>query len=518
MASANLSVPTTSALSPSERIASSNPSVFRILNKLSRPALLSLVLDWLVEENQVLSAPFLADENYEPDVQDAYPPSYDLDELREIYTGLMSQKGSKRDIVDRIIEGDWRHGVSLYQLAMADMQYLYDHPLSQKWTALKVVRLKTDPSDPDSSEPPSKDDELPSIPRFHPATFLQNLQREILPDVKAHYNIDRHPTLPMLLLRIYVLESPYNTSLALHSLSRTDTTAFETSKTIYVAFPDAAPYVYVSLATSAGAPGGASESRSLRKLVLDGIPKAFSRPRARYGLQMTSLAAKSLQALVERRGAGRTNAAGGGWGIYAEENKQDTPLNPVIPPAFLLGGDEKGDMPPPERPSGKGLKRVAAAPPDMQKRRKLVAQGRFGNSGKVDDGKGIDRLDVRLEEKFPALDSAEQQGNADFSDEEAGPTVRKKTSGSKSKKGRRNTIAVELERGAGEGDDEMGGEWRPDLRLTFHGQHIFAGVRKLVECGVVDGDKMPGWMTGEEGVSVGVVREGRIRGFKGSGL
>jgi central kinetochore subunit Mis15/CHL4 len=29
---------------------------------------------------------------------------------------------------------------------------------------------------------------------------------------------------------------------------------------------------------------------------------------------------------------------------------------------------------------------------------------------------------------------------------------------------------------------------------------------------------MPGWMTGEEGVTMGAVRSGRIRGFRGSGL
>jgi central kinetochore subunit Mis15/CHL4 len=56
------------------------------------------------------------------------------------------------------------------------------------------------------------------------------------------------------------------------------------------------------------------------------------------------------------------------------------------------------------------------------------------------------------------------------------------------------------------------------VRLTFHGSHVFAGIRQLVECGIVDGERMPGWMTGEEGVTIGAVRNGRIRGHKGSGL
>jgi central kinetochore subunit Mis15/CHL4 len=43
-------------------------------------------------------------------------------------------------------------------------------------------------------------------------------------------------------------------------------------------------------------------------------------------------------------------------------------------------------------------------------------------------------------------------------------------------------------------------------------------VRELVERGIIDGERMPGWMTGEEGISVGVVKDGRIQGFKGSGI
>lgn len=39
---------------------------------------------------------------------------------------------------------------------------------------------------------------------------------------------------------------------------------------------------------------------------------------------------------------------------------------------------------------------------------------------------------------------------------------------------------------------------------------MFAGIRALVECGIVDGLKMPGWMTGEASVSNGVVKNGRL--------
>lgn len=479
-----LSVPTSSALPGSRRVAASNPGVNRILSKLSRSSLLSLALDWLDERNQSLSSPYLAPQEDDEDAGDLYPPAHTLDELREEYTSLLQRKGTKRDLVDRIVEGDWRNGLSLYQLSMADLQYLYDHPLSQKWSALKVVQLH-DESIPNAT----REKELPVIPRFHPPTFLQNLQRSILPDIKAHYNLDRPPGLDLLLLRIFMLDSPYNTSLSLDS-----PTALDAAKTIYVAFPDASPHIFVSLTTAlpttADAGGNAppsADTKSLRKIVLDCIPKAFSRPRARYGLQPTNLSARSLSAMASMRGGTRTNAAGGVWGVYAEDSKSDVkkdgPLNlakEVLRKDEEAEGEKENSQPLTDVTSktaqltlGLGMKRKKeddAAP--EAKLRRIMASRRFGQSGKHDDGKGIERFDVRIEDPFPHI----------------------------------------------EGDRNSDENWAPEVRVTFHGGHVFAGVRKLVERGVIDGKAMPGWMTGEEGVSIGVVQKGKIVGFKGSGL
>jgi central kinetochore subunit Mis15/CHL4 len=469
-------------------VPSTSPAVFRILSKLSRASLLSLVLDWLDDRNQVLSAPYLADPDDEDDVQDLYPAAESLEELREYYTELQERKGAKREIIDRVIEGDWRNGISLYQLAMADMQYLYDHPSSQKWTALKVVQLG---NNEDGKEEPAKSIEIPSLPRFHPPTFLQNLQREVLPDVKAHYNLDRPKNLPLLLLRIYMVDSPYNTSLA---LSDTDPRYFDASKTIYVAFPDASPHIFVSLTTSTYPStisniSAATDTRSLRKLLLDGLPKAFSRPRARYGLQSTGLAARTLASLISKRGQGRTNAAGGGWSVYASDNKKDTPLNNQLPtPPAETSDTELARKSNELTISSRGMKRKGREDEEktMMKRRKMVAQARFGDSAIPNDGKGIERFDVRIEDLFPA-----------FADETERREYREKGGGR---------------------DIEDDDDWSPDITVTLHGGHVFAGMRELVEVGIIDGERMPSWMTGEEGVSVGVVKEGRIQGFRGSGI
>ncbi|TGO57913.1 hypothetical protein BOTNAR_0191g00090 [Botryotinia narcissicola] len=514
---AAVSIPTTSALPPSQLVPSTHPSVHKFLSRLSRPSLLTLALDWLDERNQNNTAPYLleAEDSASDYAQDLYPPHATLDSLSKLYTSFTTQKGSKRDVLDRILEGDWRHGITLYQLAMADMQYLYDHPTSQKWTALKIVSLSS--SSPDH-EAPKEERKDTAIPRFHPSTFLQNLQKEVLPDVKAHYNLDRHATLPLLLLRIYILDSPYNTSLALSSGSNKPSMAFDSSKTFYIAFPDASPYVYVSLTSAAGSANGATDAKSLRKLTLDGIPKAFSRPGERYKLEGTGFSTKNLEALCERRGGGRHNAAGGAWEVYAGENKKDNPLNPILPTTEDSPTGEQVESVDKEKAIPRNMKRPREDDaPELAKRRKNVTKARFGNSAKPNDGKGIERLDIRVEDPFPSF--------ASMTPEPENELMTERQRGKK--KGRRSTIEAEFDRlnredseGRNEAErDETGRDaWKPDIRITFQGTHVFAGIRELVEAGIVDGEKMPGWMTGEEGVTLGVVRRGRVRGFKGTGV
>ncbi|KAI5923730.1 centromere protein Chl4/mis15/CENP-N [Camillea tinctor] len=562
---ARVSLPTTARLPSSLRVDASNPAVIKVLNRLSRTSLLSLVLDWLDPKNLTLCPPVLRhpeEGEDDEDEDDLYPPARSLDELQSIYVDLQARKGSRREVVDRIIEGDWRHGLSLYQLAMADMQYLYDHPGTLKWSTYRIERLQTprheDDVDADGIRRPEKIDKASlAIPRFHPSTFLQNLQAEVLPDVKAHYNLDRPPGLPLLLLRIFVLDSPYNTDLAVSSKNqnrsrasitttvRTSTgsliemsapnpsardrrsgaaapASFDASRTIYVAFPDAAPYVYISRSQSSG-PTTPSDTKSLRTLVVEGIPKALSRPRERYALRPSDLHTKNLEALLAARGPGRGAAAAGGWSVYAagageaRDKALVSPLNVALPVT-----------PPDSDAEGRAKKRGREEEEEEERlRKRRVARARFGDAARMDDGKGVERVDILLEDGFPALPGLDTNTLVEDDDEQEADMAGRANKPGRKKSGNTSSLFA-TEEGDEEGEREGDGRnrrrkpgetnWRPNLKLTFHGPHVFAGIRQLVEAGIVDGARAPGWMTGEEGVTVGVVREGRIRGFKGSGV
>lgn len=526
---ARISVPTTARLPPTLRLDPSNTTVVKILNRLTRPSLLTLVLEWLDEINAPLCSPYLRDpsENDDDDVDptDLYPPASSLEELRETYLDMQAHKGSKREILDRILDGDWRQGLTLYQISMADIQYLYDHPTSQKWSAYRIKALKIPtPQQAAEEEGPLKvDEESLAVPRFHPSTFLQNLQSSVLPDVKAHYNFDRPKDMPLLLLRLFILDSPYNTNLATTTATggnkAASATAFDASRTIYVAFPDGSPYVYISKPQTIG-PFLTGESQSLRTLLVEGIPKALSRPRERYGLTSTSLVTRNIQELLHRRGPGRTNTAGGGWGIYADERKKESPLDAVLPSPPLSESEEGNGVAKTSDERKRGVTSEIAQEECKAKRARLLAQARFGDSGKIDDGKGVERVDIVIDDPYPARenvpDDVEDDGEIDVPRDRSRPAA-----------GRRSTtdqafdqVRQQYEEGEEDedGDKGSGGSWRPSVKMIFHGSHVFAGIRQLVEAGIINGEKMPGWLTGEEGVTLGAVRHGRIRGHHGSSV
>lgn len=509
---ARFSIPTKGRLSSDVRLPPSNPTVHKALNRLSRPSLLALVLEWLNDDNFQLCAPLLGEED---DDDGFYPPASSLEELRAIYADLQYRKGSKREVLDRVTESDWQHGLTLYQLALADAQYLQDHPTSQKWTAYRIMPLKEASHVDDEEQIPEVDRESLTLPRFHPSTFIQNLQSYVLPDVKAHYHFHRPQGLTLSVLRIFIVESPYSTSMAqLDNSLMPPGPEFESSRTLYIAFPDASPFVYLSKSQTMGSLG-ATESKSFRNLVVEGIPKALSRPRERYILKPTNITTKNLDALLHIRGVGRTNAAGGGWDIYADKKKIESPLDSILPtpPLSEESSDDTSLL-----ATQAGSKRKAGSLGGMSefhKRARLCAQARFGDTAKIDDGLGIERVDIVIEDPFPSRSRGEpaeeeqdsQDGEISSDEERSGPQG-----------GRRSNTQSAPENAPDNRDEDNSSTWVPSVKLTFHGSHVFAGIRQLVKTGIIDGERMPGWLTGEEAVTVGAVRHGRIRGHKGSGL
>lgn len=452
----SIRAPTTASLLSTVRISPTSPSVVKAFGKLSRQALLDLVFKWLDDNNAQSFPPYLERDEVDgvDDDEDTspYPAEKTVDDVRNAYQDLQERKGGRREVIDRILEGDWRHGITLRQLAMADICHMEDHPASLRWTALELARIGME-------DDKQRSDLSACLPRVHASTFLKSLQEQIAPLVKAHYHLARSNSLPLTFLRILVTNSPYQ-----HP-RQTPESLTDSSRVVYVAFPDSCPFVYTSISTGSRPSASSTtavgtDTRSLQHLVREAIPKALSRPQERYTLKATSLTAKDLQALLALRGPSRSNVANGAFSIFADAVVEGSPLDPR--PSSTVSPEEYMNHPKTENKIPDKHDSNTHANTHTAKKRKLAVDSRFGTSGSLSSAP-LDRFDVRL------FDSPRDHN-----------------------------------------DDTRPESTQPSVALTFSGSDVISGIRKLAELGIVDATRMPSWMTGEEGVSiVAAVHRGR---------
>jgi central kinetochore subunit Mis15/CHL4 len=412
-----------------------SPLLRRLLTRLSKGSLLELVFRWLDTTTVDLSQ----GEDGEDD------EDLEMYTVRGVYQEYEKSKRVRaKEVVERIVEHEWRGGLTLLQIAEVDYRCLFpcvfslsifiihpdgscfvaeidlvDHPSTHKWTAAILS--------------PVGSGSASSPPHFYPATFTHTLQSLLRPMVVPHYFTARHPTLPLTLLR-----------LQLHDPASASALTFPPAKRIFwLAFPEGAGrYVYYNIGTGAD---------SLRDVVRQSIADAVSRAHARFELRPANLSARTLEAVAFYKGCGGGEGGMvGAWSIYLEGGADGG----VLDSQRMVQEKVEEDV----------VDQVAA------KRRK-IAEGRFGNGATEGDGTALEKVEFRLDERFPG-------GDEDNDDEE---------------------------------------EFRPKVTVRFEGSHVFAGIRSMVEQGVgFDGLKMPGWITGEEGVTVGTIKDGRLLKRKGT--
>ena len=513
--------PTTSSIPDDFRIASNTNNLIKTFGKFSRSSLVDLVFQWLDEKNIDTCRPYLSrdyenETRYGSDDMNPYPPAESVEELKAVYQDFRDRKGGKREVIDRILEGDWRHGISLRQLALSDSRYIDEHPAGHRWTALRLVPVTRTT---DVALSTRKDDDLSvHLPRFRASTFVKHVQGEISSLVKAHYHVHRSKSLPLTFVRIFVVDSPYQNP------RQSPYVYTDSSRIIHLAFPDSAPFVYSSVFSMPGAQGKAgatpaTDTRTLRRIVMDAIPNALSRPQERFVLRTTSLTTKSLHTLLTLRGPWRTNSANGAFSIFADGVVESGPLEPKLPhtvPPKKNGRSLSGLEPSDEfgssllktdaqkeniissetQPKRRLRERKArglsdAESPTASKKRKLAVFSRFGTTGQdLEPGSpstSTETSDPASDTTSPSTSSALDRLQIHLKDSPIPPT---------------NALD-------GSNDDSQSNVSNTTLSLTFSGSDVLSGLRKLAELGIVDASRMPSWMTGEEGVSSAVVSSGK---------
>ena len=496
--------PTNTPLPDSLRVPCAPGAFNKSLGRLSKASLISLALEWLDSKNESTCAPYLLDNRRPQEALDEdylWLPAETRHDLRLIYNRMgKDNRVSHRSVVARILDGDWRRGLSLYQLATIDFQHLLDHDDALRWTALRLTPRKDDKLE--DLPQAKKRRHVASFPAISATTFLRNLQQAVGPLLKAHYSLRRFNKYSnMSVIRICVVDSPYAAADPLHNSSSRYADA---SHIVYIALPDSCPYVYVSVVGSTVGSAGQkkrsvvtpNEPLALKQKVLEEIPQTLSKAHHRYSLEPTSLTARSLTVMLNLRGNSGANAANGFYSVFAKGLADDSPIDPgrlTFAQKVLCACDEGNhdDFQQQSNQDSYPLSQISNNIPNRANPRidrentrlKVLASSRFGFASvplrtnsleKAETEPGLDSFRICLDERLSQ--------------------VRHRTG------------------------NYVRGDPTGQVTLTFNGTHVFSGLKKVFESGGFVPEKLPSWMTGEEGISGGIVMNGKVVNGTGDGI
>ncbi|RVX76152.1 hypothetical protein B0A52_00509 [Exophiala mesophila] len=310
----------------------------KALHKLSRDAIVDLAIQWTTSTNPYLAGNRGFDEAEEEDYLHA--PAEDIGALNDFWKNLKTTPDelSKRDVIDRIVDGDWRRGLTLQQYAMIDMAHLEANDTALRWSALKLVPLESeepkhiahDEGDRGNKRRKlSHDTSEADYPHISAPTFLASLRSEISPLVKAHYHLHRLPAPDdMSIIRLFISTGTAFTPRGAR-VPRRVRHATDSGRVMYIALPGGCPYIYVSVS---GSKSSSRQSKGMRdssgklsakldlvatkRIILEAIPKALSRAQHRWALEPTKLTTKSLRTIRNLKGNGRPGTGGGAYSVY----------------------------------------------------------------------------------------------------------------------------------------------------------------------------------------------------------
>jgi len=434
-------------------------AVAKSLSRLSRQKLVDICVEWSKSSK---CDTYLSSSRNRFDLEEEdylHAPARSREELKAVYEGLKDDTPNtahlnKRDIIDRILDGDWRRGLSYDQLASIDFANLEENDTALRWSALKLVPMSGDSkehvyrsSKRRRLERTASTGVVSHYPETTAAIFLQNLKQHISPLVKAYYHVRRIPGLRLSVVRLYITPNtpfaPLSTNVPRQGKNATDS-----AHTMFIALPDSCPYIYVSVSGSTGpkAQGQRTSGKSstkvdvaaTKRIVLEAIPKALSRPQQRWSLETTKLIAKSLQAMTLLRGSGKVGSTGG----IASQLSQSKP---------------KAD-----RTSAADEEPVIAEPDGQApvEHHDLVEQ-RFGSMDCPSHAR-LDRVQVRIENILPtSTQTSKKRKQVETSSTEFDPTP---------------------------------------LTITLSGSDVFAGLKQfaLLHPDYVDVKRLPAIFTGEQ--------------------
>lgn len=371
---------------------------------------------------------------------------------------MKHSKIKKSQIVDKILFDFWGDGLNLLQLAQIDCQLIVDNPNAYFWV-LSTVKDAWDKEAPISLDPSS---------------FLKKMAQHLSDIFMCYMYVCTHPEMPLVIIRIQVFDLLPG-HLTSRARSRAERPHITSHKPYFLAIPMNSPHVIHT-------PGNDVVSEVVMQVVESSLPRD-SRNFLRLERSKSQKAVRSLKSMHILKGNSRFSNCMGAWTPYADGVADISPL-------AKFGTD----------PVVNGQLRLEQADSAKLRKEKL-ANIRFKGTGSGN------LVSERLYDHVKSVKQKKRQNEVNDDDRRSRPRTDNKY----------RSIApiryaeFEIQEPLGDGNDQNDEHSHVVVKLV--GNDVFAGLHELAvqENGdVVDPETLPGWLTGEEGLSCGVVKNGQF--------
>lgn len=446
-----------------------------VLNRLPRTSLLELMSLWI----KLL--------NTQPHTSDSKTKQERRRFLRNMSTEVEMLKGgekkvSKKKIIDKILFEYWTKGLNLLQLSQIDCQLIVERQNSHLWILSKVIDVH------------GKD--VPII--LDAPKFLAQLSKELNLLYMTYIYVCRHPKMPMYLVRIQVFDLE-----AIKVSKVSNHPHIASHRPFFLSLPFNSPFIIHSI-------GNDLVSNIILQSVEQSLLSAL-RFLVKLKTSSSQKPVRSLESMHILHGCSRFRRSLGIWTPYADGVVDMSPISSV---------DEHSIM-----------NSAHVLEPQAIDKDEALANLRFkGNAqGQVKSSKLYEDVVVL---KCPGRGRKRSSRTEDWQDisfhEETSEEEEDQDGEEKSIKKTRYSSIAPLQysefiieeiidtREMPEPIVETHEEYRSSIRLKLVGTDIFAGMHELCTKKSRNNEKyvnvtsLPGWLTGEEGVTFGKVKNSAL--------
>ena len=432
--------------------------LYNILDRLSKNSILQFIILWTKLKN----------------TQPKPPSKYTQHGFNKKITKEVSEfrksinRTPKRKLIDKIIFEYWTQGLNLLQISQIDCQLIVDKSNSAQSWIYSTVKDMHDKIVPIS---------------INPREFLNNLVKNLSSLYLSYIYICKHPKLPIILIRIQVFD--------LNGMDITEKPHIISHKAYFFGIFVNSPHVVHSINNDAMVHG----------IVMEAFERSLPQSKNNLLKLITpedQFPVKSIQSMHILKGCNRSGNSLGIWTPYADGTVDMLPLG-AIEDHQVFKSEAEIDEETNETEDVDNLK---------LQRLKKIANLRFKGSLTGNKQSSSEEPNHHQQQQQPEqdsnLDQTEREGQTNDTEFDSIAPIQYAEFILKEK-----TIATRTEK-------SIGDDGRTNIKFKITGSDVFGGLHELSvkstepEEIILNPEEVPNWLTGEEGASIGEIRNGNF--------